>query len=168
VQALDAEGWRADADAFLARSTEIRESVTIVDTRDVLVTSTNTTMPVRVANALDFAVTVRVDARPLRPLLRIDSPAEVTVEPASSATVNLGAQAITNGEVVVEVSISSPATGQQIGPSHRVNADLQAQWETVGIILGIVVALIFAAGIVRNVVLRRRAGRAGDAETAAE
>jgi hypothetical protein len=168
VQALDAEGWRADADAFLARSTEIRESVTIVDTRDVLVTSTNTTMPVRVANALDFAVTVRVDARPLRPLLRIDSPAEVTVEPASSATVNLGAQAITNGEVVVEVSISSPATGQQIGPSRRVNADLQAQWETVGIILGIVVALIFAAGIVRNVVLRRRAGRAGDAETAAE
>jgi hypothetical protein len=165
VQDVDAEGWRVDADVFLARSIEIRESVTIVDTRDVLVTSTNTSMPVRVANALDFAVTVRVDARPLRPLLRIDSPVEVTVEPASSATVNLGAQAITNGEVVVEVSISSPTTGQQIGPTHRVNADLQAQWETVGIILGIVVALVFAAGIIRNVVLRRRTGRAG-AETA--
>lgn len=168
VQGIDTEGWRAEADEYLARSAEIRGSVTIVDTRDVLVTSTNTSMPVRIANALDFAVTVRVEARPLRPLLRIDSPVEVTVEPASSATVNLGAQAVTNGEVVVEVSISSPSTGRQIGPSHRVNADLQAQWETVGIVLGVVVALIFAAGIIRNVVLRRRAGRDGGAETAHE
>lgn len=169
VQGLEADGWRAEADAYLARSAAILGSVTIVDTGDVLVTSSNTSMPVRVANALDFAVTVRVDAQPLRPLLRIDGPTEVTVEPASSATVQLGAQAITNGEVVVEVSISSPATGQQIGPSHRVNADLQAQWETVGIILGIVVALVFAAGIIRNVVLRRRSSGPERAdETAAE
>jgi hypothetical protein len=169
VQGLEAVGWRAEADAYLARSAEIRRSVTIVDTGGVLVTSSNTSMPVRVANALDFAVTVRVDARPQRPLLRIDGPTDVTVEPASSATVQLGAQAITNGEVVVEVTISSPTTGQQIGPSHRVNADLQAQWETVGIILGIVVALVFAAGIIRNVVLRRRgSGSERAAETAAE
>jgi hypothetical protein len=169
VQELDADGWRSDADAYLARSTEIRGSVTIVDTGDVLVTSSNTSMPVSIANALDFAVTVSVDARPQRPLLRIDGPTEVTVEPASSTVVNLGAQAITNGEVVVEVSISSPATGEQIGPTHRVNADLQAQWETVGIILGIVVALIFAAGLIRNVVLRRReAARDSGDETATE
>lgn len=168
IQGLDADGWRADADAYLARSAEIRRSVTIVETGGVLVTSSNTSMPVRIANALDFPVTVRVDARPLRPLLRIDSPVDVTVEPASSAIVNLGAQAITNGEVVVEVSISSPTTGVQIGPTHRVDADLQAQWETVGIILGVVVALVFAAGIVRNVLLRRRAGRERDDETAGE
>lgn len=159
VQNADAESWQTDADAFLARSTEILGSVTIVDTLDVFITSSNTSMPVRVANALDFAVTVRVDARPQRPLLRIDSPAEVTVQPASSAIVNLGAQAVANGEVVVEVTISSPTTGMQIGPSHRVNADLQAQWETVGIIVGIIVALVFAVGIVRNVVLRRRSAR---------
>jgi hypothetical protein len=169
VQGLDADGWRDDADEYVARSAEIRRSVTIVDSRDVLVTSSNTSMPVRIANALDFAVTVRVDARPLRPLLRIDSPVEVTVEPASSTIVNLGAQAITNGEVIVEISISSPTTGAQIGPTHRINADLQAQWETVGIILGIVVALIFAAGIIRNVVVRRRAAaREHDDETVSE
>jgi hypothetical protein len=167
VQDADAGDWQADADAYLARSAEIRRSVTIVDTGGVLVTSGNTSMPVRIANALDYSVTVRVDARPLRPLLRIDSPADVTVEPGSSTVVNLGAQAITNGEVVVEVRISSPTTGKQIGPSHRVDADLQAQWETVGIILGIVVALIFAAGIIRNIVLRRRAGgREPDDQTA--
>jgi hypothetical protein len=162
-------GWGDAAQAFLARSIEIRRSITIVDTGDVLVTSSNTSVPVRVANALDFAVTVRVDARPLRPLLRIDGPEDVTVEPGSSTTVNLGAQAITNGEVVVEVTVSSPATGVRLAPSHRVNADLQAQWETVGIIVGIIVALVFAVGIVRNVLLRRRnAGRERDEEQAGE
>lgn len=156
VQNLGSDAWQADADAFRARSAEILGSVTIVDTGDVLVTSSDTSMPVRVANALEFPVTVLVGARPLRPLLRIESPAEVTVEPGSSRTINLGAQALSNGEVVVEVTLSSPATGAAIAPSRRVNADLQAQWETVGIIVGIVVALVFAAGIVRNVVLRRR------------
>ena len=51
---------------------------------------------------------------------------------------------------------------------QEIFADLQAQWETVGIILGIVVALVFAAGIIRNVVVRRRAGRERDDETAIE
>lgn len=162
VQSVDSAGWRAAADEFLRRSAEILESVTIVDTGDVLVTSSSTFVPVRIANALDFPITVRVDARPLRPLLSIESPAEVTVEPASSTTLNLGAQAITNGEVLVEVSISSPATGAPIGRSHLVNADLQAQWETVGIIVGIVVAVVFAVGIVRNVVKRRRGSRRDD------
>lgn len=162
VQSVDSAGWRSEADEFLTRSAEILESVTIVDTGDVFVTSSNTFVPVRVANALDFPITVRVDARPLRPLLSIESPAEVTVEPASTTTVNLGAQAITNGEVLVEVSISSPATGAQIGQPHLVNADLQAQWETVGIIIGIIVALVFAVGIVRNVVKRRRGNRGDD------
>lgn len=157
VQNLASDTWQADADAFLARSAEILGSVTIVDTQDVFVTSSNTSVPVRVANALEFPVTVLVDARPLRPLLRIEGPAEVTVEPGSSRTVNLGAQAVANGEVTVEVTISSPETGAPIAPAHRIDADLQAQWETVGVIVGIVVALVFAVGIVRNVVLRRRA-----------
>lgn len=168
VQNLASDSWQADADTFLARSAEILGSVTIVDTQDVLVTSSNTSVPVRVANALEFPVTVRVDARPLRPLLRIESPAELTVEPGSSRTINLGAQALANGEVVVEVTISSPATGAEIAPVHFVNADLQAQWETVGIIVGVIVALVFAVGIVRNVVLRRRAATRERADETAD
>lgn len=156
VPGVTAPDWQADADSFLERSAEILESVTIVDTGNVLITSSQTSLPVRVANALDFSVTVRVDARPLRPSLRIDSPVEVTVEPGSSKTVRLDAQAITNGEVVVEVSLSSPATGTPIGQSRRFDTDLQAQWETVGIVAGAVVALVFAAGIARNVIVRRR------------
>lgn len=156
VPGVTTPDWQAGADAFLERSAEILESVTIVDTGNVLITSSQTSLPVRVANALDFSVTVRVDARPLRPSLRVDSPVDVTVEPGSSKTVRLDAQAITNGEVVVEVSLSSPTTGTPIGQSRRFDTDLQAQWETVGIVAGAVVALVFAAGIARNVIVRRR------------
>jgi hypothetical protein len=148
--------WSRAADAFLKRSSEILQSVTIVDTGNVLVTSSQTSIPIRIANALDFAVTVRVDARPLRPSLQIDSPAEVTIEPGSSKTVRLDAQAITNGGVVVEVILSSPENGTRIGTPVRVDVDLQAQWETVGIVVGAVVAVVFAGGIARNVVVRRR------------
>jgi ethanolamine transporter EutH len=71
--------------------------------------------------------------------------------------VRLDAEAITNGTVVVEVSVSSPATGVAIGTPRRFNADLQAQWETVGIIVGAIAAVVFAVGIARNVIVRRKA-----------
>ncbi|WP_395638223.1 DUF6049 family protein [Pseudolysinimonas sp.] len=165
VQEVADPEWQAQADVFLERSAEILGSVEIVDTGSLFVASTSTSIPIRIANALDFAVTVRLDARPLRPLLQIDSPAEVTIEPGSSKTVRLDAQAITNGRVVVDVSLSSPSTGTPIGQSRRFDADLQAQWETVGLIVFAVLAIVFAVGIVRNVVVRRRRAVAERAAT---
>ncbi|GHF21518.1 hypothetical protein GCM10011600_23050 [Pseudolysinimonas yzui] len=156
VQDVDADDWATRSAAFLERSTEILGSVSIIDTGNLLVTSTQTSIPIKIANALDFAVTVRVAASPQRPLLRIDSPTDVTVEPGSSKVVRLDAEAITNGTVVVEVSLSSPSTGVAIGTPRRFDADLQAQWETVGIIVGAVATVVFAAGIARNVIVRRR------------
>lgn len=156
VQGVRSDDWAVRADVFLERSTEILSAVAIVDTGNLLVTSTQTSIPIRISNALDVAVTVRVSATPLRPLLRIDSPADVTVEPGSSKTVRLEAQAITNGTVVVEVSLSSPSTGVAVGEARRLTADLQAQWETVGIVIGAVAAVVFAIGIVRNVLVRRK------------
>lgn len=158
--------WATEAGAFLDRSAEILSSVQLVDGGDAFVTSTQTSIPIPISNALDFPVTVMVDVRPLKPSLRVGGPVEVTIEPGSSKTVKLDAEAITNGEVVVEVRLSSPTTGVQIGEVRRFTADLQAQWETVGIVVGSVVALIFAAGIARNVIVRRR--RATDARAAGE
>lgn len=169
VSAVESAAWSSEADAFLDRSREILDSVTIVDTGDILVASSSTSIPIHVANALDYPVTVRIDVRPLRPRIRIDSPVELTIEPGSSKAVRLPAQAITNGEVVVVVSLSSPETGESIGQSRGFNVDLQAQWETVGIVVGAVLVLVFLAGIARNVVLRRRraaAERAADAGAA--
>jgi hypothetical protein len=150
------EDWSTRAAAFLDDSATILGSVSIVDTGDLLVASSAPTIPIHVANGLDFAVTVRLDVRPQRPRIRIESPVEVTIEPGSSKAVRLEAQAITNGDVIVVVSLSSPSTGAQIGQSRSFNVDLQAQWEAVGIVVGAVVVLVFAAGIVRNVVVRRR------------
>lgn len=160
-----AEDWPTRADDLLAGVADTLDAVRI-ERKDVLVTSNSTVVPVRVSNALDVAVTVRVQARPARPLIRIESPAEVTIEPGSTETVRLDAQAITNGRVSVEVSLSSP-TGVPIGSPRRLSVDLQAQWEAVGIVIGSVVALVFAGGIVRNIVVRRRRGRAGTDEAAA-
>ncbi len=148
--------WATDARAFLDRSAEILSSVQLVDGGDALVTSTQTSLPIPISNALDFPVTVTVAVRPQEPSLRVGAPVEVTIEPGSSRTVKLDAEAVTNGEVVVEVRLSSPGTGVQIGEVRRFTADLQAQWETVGIVVGSAVALVFAAGIARNVVVRRR------------
>ena len=158
VPELDVAEWPSRADEFLARSAEILASVSIVDTGDFFVASSSTSIPIHVANALEFPVTVRLDVRPLRPRISIDSPVEVTIEPGSSKAVRLDAQAITNGDVVIVVSLTSPTTGVAIGQTRTFNVDLQAQWETVGFIVGGVVVLVFAAGIVRNVVLRRRRG----------
>jgi hypothetical protein len=165
VAETTADDWSTRATEFLTRSAEILGSVAIVDTGDLLVASSTPTIPIHVANGLDFPVTVRLDVRPQRPRIRIESPVEVTIEPGSSKAVRLEAQAITNGDVVVVVSLSSPSTGVPIGQSRSFNVDLQAQWETVGVIVGAVVVLVFAAGIVRNVVVRRRraaAQRAGE------
>ncbi|MEO5535029.1 MAG: DUF6049 family protein [Pseudolysinimonas sp.] len=152
-----------DADGFVTRSAAILDSVSIVEGTPLLVTSSNTILPIRISNGLDFAVTVRVTARPLQPRIQIESPQDVTVEPGSSKVVKLNAQAITNGAVQVRVTLTSPTTGAQIGVSRLLPVDLQAQWETVGLIVGGVAALVFAVGIVRNVLLRRR--RAAAART---
>lgn len=164
VAEVELADWPARADAFLERSREILGSVSIVDPGDLLVASSSTSIPLHVANALEFPVTVRVDVRPLRPRIRIDSPVEVTIEPGSSKSVRLPAQAIANGEVVVVVSLSSPTTGVEIGQARSFTVDLQAQWETVGIVVGAVVVLVFAAGLVRNVVVRRRRAGGGEDE----
>src|SRR5690606_27512089 len=129
-----ADEWSTRADAFLTRSAELVSAVSIVDTGDLLVASSTPTIPIHIANGLDFPVTVRLDVRPQRPRIRIESPVEVTIEPGSSKASRLEAQAITNGDVVVVVSLSSP-TGVPIGQSRSFNVDLQAQWETVGLVV---------------------------------
>jgi hypothetical protein len=158
VQEIDDVGWSDRAAAYLQRSGEIVNSVAIVDGPSILVTSTSTTVPVVISNGLEFAITVRIDARPTRPLLTIDSGREVTIEPGSTKTVRLDAQAITNGVVDVVLTVVNPQSGEALSEA-RVEARLEAQWETLGLIGGAVIGLIFTVGIVRNIVLRRKATR---------
>ncbi len=165
-QATDLD-WTSAVDAELDLSDEIVSAVQVVRGSDLLVLSNSTGLPITVSNDLEVPVTVEITARPLRPLLRIDpAPIELAIEPGASNTVYIQAQAVTNGEVPVRVSLRSP-DGVQIGDRRIVTVDLQAQWETVGIVVGIVLAVVFAAGIARNIVRRRRQNRRDDADDSA-
>lgn len=147
-------------EAYLEGSAAVAGAVRIaISSSDLLVLSSSTGLPVTISNALDVPATVRLWARPLRPLLRIrDVPMTVTVEPDSSRTVYLPAEAVTNGRVAVLLELSS-STAETIGPERRINVDLHAEWETIGIIILVIVGLAFAGGVVRNIVVRRLRSR---------
>lgn len=164
VSRLRGEAWNDESGEFLVRSREITTSVQIEQSADPFIPSADSYIPVRVSNALAFPVTIRIEARPLRPLLRVQESPEVTVEPDSSKTQLVPIQAITNGRVGVQVTLVDPADpAHHIGTSRLMSVELQAQWEAVGLIVGAAVAVVFAVGIVRNIVVRRRAAQAAEA-----
>lgn len=155
----------ASEEAFLDGSLAVRSAVRLAETSDLLVLSNTTGLPVTIVNGLSVPVTVQLDARPLRPLLRIqDVPREVTVEPGSSQTVYLPAQAVTNGRADV-VAVLRNSAGERVGPERVIHVDLQAQWEAIGVAVLVLLGVILAAGIANNIVKRRRAAKA---ETLAE
>lgn len=149
-----------EEEAFIEESLAVRNAVQIGESSDLLVLSNTTGLPVTIINRLDVPVTVHLDAQPLRPLLRIQGvPREVALEPGSSQTVYLSAQAVTNGSVDV-LTVLRNGSGQRIGPERVLKVDLQAQWEAVGIVILVLLAMVFAAGIANSIVTRRRAARA--------
>lgn len=165
VRSMASPGWPAAAAEHIAESRAITDSVQVVEGTPPLLTSEISFLPVTIANELDLPVTVVLSARPDRPIIRIDAPVTVTVEPGSSHTVRLPAQAVTNGSVVVRVELHSPTTGVMVGDARALSVELQAQWETFGLIGGVLLMVVFAIGVVRNIIRRRRAGRRDDATT---
>ncbi len=162
----DRVGITVAADAAIEEAESILAAVQIAEGSDLLILSNSTGLPVSVSNALDVAVTVTVAGRPLRPLLRLTGgPVEVTIEPGSSHTVYLPAEAVTNGQVSVLVQLRG-AGGLAVGTDRVIQVDLQAQWETVGTIILIGLAVVFGAGIIHNILRRRRQARAADSTAA--
>jgi len=161
----DAAGWAKAVRDFRDRSAEILGSVKLEQSSDVALLARNADLKVTVSNALPWAVTVRVTADPQGPLLRARAPKDVTIEPESTGTARIPVEAIANGEVTVLTSLTSP-TGVPLDAGHA-SVTVRAEWEGIGtLVVVIVLVLIFAAGIVRLVVIRRRARReaATDAE----
>src|SRR5690606_37700555 len=109
VSRLRDASWDDESGDYLVHSREITTSVQIEQTADPFILSVESSVPVRVSNALDLAVTIRIEARPLRPLLRVQDSPEITIEPDSSTTQLVPVQAITNGRVGVQVTLLDPA-----------------------------------------------------------
>jgi uncharacterized protein DUF6049 len=91
---------------------------------------------------------------------------ELTIEPNSQANALVPVQAVSNGTVQIQVTLSS-STGVPVGTQESVEVVVNAGWETpIFVVLASGVVLLFVGGIVRNIVRRRKAA-AADATDAA-
>ncbi|MET0303493.1 MAG: DUF6049 family protein, partial [Microbacteriaceae bacterium] len=158
---LRSEGdWPGAVEQNLASSDELRSSVRVVESSDLLALGAEARLPVTVTNSLDVPVRVYASATPLRQILTIEpdsQPLELVVQPDSSATGYISGQAVANGQVLVRLSLTG-SSGVAVGEASTVRLDLQAQWETVGILIVVILlVLVFGVGITRNILKRRRA-----------
>ena len=151
-------GWTAAVGDYISASTTLRSQVNIVKSSTVTLWADRASFPVTIANGLDQSITVYVTVRPLSPLLKVENSfVEVTVEPKSQRKAQVPVQAISNGEVELEVSLHG-TSGTAVGATKYVRTTVQAGWETpftVG--LGVLVVLVFVLGIIRTILRRRKA-----------
>lgn len=146
---------------FIAQSQALRASVQIVESVPITLLTDRSGVPITVQNDLDVAVRVFVRVEPNTTQLRVlDSAVEATVEPRSQARVLVPVESLTNGEVDITVTVRD-AQSRVLSEPTRVSLNLQAGWETAGVIIvAIVVALLFVVGIARD--LRKRGRRAAE------
>ncbi len=84
----------------------------------------------------------------------------LTVEANSQAGARVAVQSVANGDVVLEVSLST-VSGQPISLPSFVDVNVQAQWETaITVSIGVLLLGVFGFGIWRNIAKRRKARRA--------
>ena len=159
--------WTTAVQRHIDNSETLRSSVEIVTTSPFTLLADNGTLPIPVSNRLDEPVTVYLTVRPLTAKLAVsESRVQVTIEPNAQARAQVPVQAISNGSVQVVMTLSSASTAS-IGQPAITEINVQAGWETpIVLVIGGVVVLVFAGGIVRNIVRRRRPAQAEAAEPA--
>jgi hypothetical protein len=150
-------GWPSLADDFLTASSGIVNSVEVVAASGINLLADRATLPVSVTNKLDQAVTVYISVRPDTALLAVGSSrVKLVIEPNSQGKGQIPVQAISNGTVGITVSLTS-SSGVPIGTPTRTQINVQAGWETpVVIVIAVLVVAMFAFGVVRSILRRRR------------
>lgn len=150
-------GWTTATDSFLSESEDLRSSVQVVAYSSFNLLADSAALPISVTNDLDQAVTVYITVRPETAQLAVtDSRVELVVEPNSQAKGQIPVQAVSNGTVQVLITLSS-GTGVAIGDPAVAEINVQAGWETpIVLVIAAIVVLVFAVGIVRNILRRRR------------
>jgi hypothetical protein len=157
ARASEAADWATSAQAFLTESSTLQSSVSVVASSTFNLLADRATLPIAVLNTLDQPVTVYITVDPDTALLAVTkSRVPITVEARSQGNGQIPVQAISNGEVQVDISLET-AAGNHIAGITSSTINVQAGWETpiVVVIAGLVV-LVFGVGIVRNVLGRRR------------
>ncbi|MGP3533589.1 DUF6049 family protein [Microbacterium sp. RD1] len=163
---LLAVGWRADSAARAAAMVTHREqtaatldSVGILPSSTLNLISYDATFAPWVRNDLPYPVRVTLVARPDAPQLVVAERTEVLAPADSNTRAAIPVQArIGNGAVTVTMQLYSPA-GVAVGAVQSAEVEVRAEWETIGLVILIVLMVLFVGlGIFRTVV-RRRARR---------
>ena len=149
--------WTTATSEFLDQSLDIRNAVQVVEASGFNLLADSAALPIAVSNDLNQAVTVYITVRPDTGILAVgDSRVELVIEPNSQGRGEIPVQAISNGSVTVEISLTG-ANGVSIGRTTTAEINVQAGWETpIVVVLAGIVVLVFGVGIVRNILRRRR------------
>jgi hypothetical protein len=150
-------GWSSAVNTYLKESETLHDAVRVVQSSDINLLADRASLPVTVSNALDQPVTVYVTVTARSPILEIEEVAvPVTIEPDSQRRSQIPVQSLSNGSADIAVTIASGAA-VPIGQPTSVHINVYAGWETpITITIGVFVFLIFAFGIARVIVRRRR------------
>lgn len=161
----DDAAWRTAVGDDLARTREILDSVSVVESTSVLVVGGSAQFPVTVQNSYTQPVTLTVSLLPSNGRLVVDESVDVTIDAASSSTVLVPVNAhVGNGAVDVQITLTTSA-GVQLGSPVTIPVNVQADWEGLGAaLLGAAILLFFGFGIFRNIRRRRRERAAGESE----
>lgn len=122
-----------------------------------------------VRNDLPWPVTVVLAVRPDDARLRVQDRTTIEAQAAANTRVEVPVEArIANGEVSVDFQLYSP-TDEPVGAPQRVDVEVRAEWESIGLIVIVVLVVGFLSlGVVRTIARRRRArieGETSDADT---
>lgn len=164
----DAAGWQAEVAEYQEESLDLREAVRIDNESAFTLGADPGELPILLRNDLRVDATVVVTATSNRAPLRVLEGTYTIDLPAGQVTrAPIKVRTIANGEVTLTVRIATVG-GLPLGES-AVPVNVQASWETVGtgVIAGAVIVL-FAVGLVRSILRRRRSHRTPEGTVASD
>ncbi|UYO97135.1 DUF6049 family protein [Microbacterium sp. M28] len=141
-------------------------SVGVQEPAPIQLISANVDLPVWIRNDLPWPVNLMLRVDPSDSRVAIEPYTQVQAQANTNTRVLIPVQSrVASGELDVTFTLSSP-TGVPIGSPETAEVTVRAEWENIGLgILGSLIVLLLAFGIVRTV-LRRRRDRAVAAEDA--
>jgi hypothetical protein len=140
-----------------AQTSATLNAVNIPQSSTIQLLTANADLPIAVRNDLPWPVTVQLFVSPTDPRLEVRSPDETVVQAQSTTRIKVPVSArVGSGEVDLRLSLYSP-TGVQIQGDQTLRVAVRAEWETIGlVVLGGIIVLLIALGVIRTVRRKRR------------
>lgn len=144
------------AQAFIADTGWISSSLFISLASEYTILSNSANVPLSVANNSDASVTVLVSVRATSAILQVEAPLQaVTIAPQSNVRIEIPISTVANGRTMIVATLKSES-GEQIGTPVTLPVTVQAQWETLTLVLfGTFVGAILVIGAIRTIRRRR-------------